>query len=161
MDHVDSEKRSAIMRAVASKNTKPEMTVRRLLHAMGYRYRLHVKDLPGRPDIVFRSRKKVIFVHGCFWHRHIGCRYATTPKTRVDFWQSKFDANVERDRRNVSDLEKAGWEVMTIWQCELKRGALHLEDRLQSFLDDRSADALSTVPTLSCNHQSRLSESSA
>src|SRR6202051_3411575 len=108
------------MSAVHSKDTKPEMAVRRVVHALGFRYRLHYASLPGRPDLVFPSRGKVIFVHGCFWHRHARCRYATIPKTRTDYWQDKFSANTERDRRNKRELKRLGWEVLIVWQCELK-----------------------------------------
>jgi DNA mismatch endonuclease Vsr len=109
------------MAAVHAKDTGPELALRRLVYGMGYRYRLHAKDLPGRPDLVFRPRKKVIFVHGCFWHRHEVCLYATMPKSRTAYWQAKFAANVARDRRNARDLKKAGWRVLTIWQCQLKQ----------------------------------------
>jgi DNA mismatch endonuclease (patch repair protein) len=111
-------KRSALMARVKSKNTKPEMTVRRIAYALGYRYRLHRRDLPGSPDLVFVSQRKAIFVHGCFWHRHEGCRRTTMPKTRAKFWQSKFDANVSRDHKNVVALQSAGWKVLVIWECE-------------------------------------------
>jgi DNA mismatch endonuclease (patch repair protein) len=120
VDNVPVKKRSAIMAAVRAKNTGPELALRRIVHGMGYRYRLHAKELPGRPDLVFQPLKKVIFVHGCFWHRHDACRYATTPKSRTVFWQAKFATNVARDRRNVRDLKKTGWCVLTIWQCQLK-----------------------------------------
>ncbi len=119
MDKVSPEKRSLIMAAVRSKNTSTELRVRRLVHGMGYRFRLHKKSLPGCPDLVFPSRRKVIFVHGCFWHRHARCRYSTTPKTRVDFWKEKFEKNVARDRRIRGELKKLGWDVLQIWQCEL------------------------------------------
>ncbi|WP_242415542.1 very short patch repair endonuclease [Sphingomonas panni] len=112
--------RSELMRRVKGKDTKPELVVRRLLHKLGYRFRLHRKDLPGRPDIVLPKFRTAIFVHGCFWHRHPGCRKASTPKTRADFWQAKFDANVARDERNVADLSSAGWMVVTVWECETK-----------------------------------------
>ena len=105
------------MGRVAAKDTKPEMVVRKIAHALGFRFRLHQKDLPGRPDIVFPSRRKAIFVHGCFWHRH-DCRKATTPKTNVEFWGEKFRQNVERDRRTMSELAEQGWEAMIIWECE-------------------------------------------
>jgi DNA mismatch endonuclease (patch repair protein) len=108
------------MGKVRSKNTKPEIIVRKLLYGNGYRYRLHKKSLPGSPDIVFHSRKKVIFVHGCFWHRHEGCKHTTTPGTRIRFWQAKFSANIQRDLKNVKLLKEAGWEVLIIWQCEVK-----------------------------------------
>jgi DNA mismatch endonuclease (patch repair protein) len=111
--------RSEIMRRVQRKNTPQEMIVRRLLYSMGYRYRIHVKGLPGTPDIAFRSSRKAIFVHGCFWHRH-NCYLATTPKTSQEFWLPKFQKNVERDRRKEKELTDLGWQVMTIWQCELE-----------------------------------------
>lgn len=133
MDHVDKAKRSEMMRAVPSKNTQPEVAVRRIVHKLGFRYRLHVATLPGKPDLVFPSRHKVIFVHGCFWHRHKSCRYATSPKTRADFWNHKFDANVLRDRSTVRTLKKMGWDVMTVWQCQLKFPE-KLGGRLYAFL---------------------------
>jgi DNA mismatch endonuclease (patch repair protein) len=133
VDHVAPEKRSLIMAAVRSKNTKPEMAVRRLVHGLGYRYRLHAKELPGHPDLAFPSRKKIVFVHGCFWHRHPRCRYATSPKTRVAFWNEKFEKNVARDRRDRRALKKAGWAVMIVWQCELKN-LERLARRIDDFL---------------------------
>lgn len=108
------------MSRVKSKNTTPEMAVRHLVFGMGYRYRLHDKRLPGRPDLVFPGRRKVIFVNGCFWHGHEGCRYARLPKTRVDFWRSKIEKNRARDRANLVLLVDSGWKVLTVWQCELK-----------------------------------------
>ena len=107
------------MQAVKSMDTKPEMTVRRCLHAMGYRYRLHPKELPGKPDIVFYGRKQAIFVHGCFWHAH-GCRYGQPPKSRLDYWLPKLEENKKRDTEKRIRLEALGWEVLTIWQCEIK-----------------------------------------
>jgi len=133
VDHVDHAKRSLIMAAVHSKDTKPEMAVRKLAHGLGYRFRLHVASMPGRPDLVFPSRYKVIFVHGCFWHRHPKCRYATTPKTQVAFWESKFCANMARDRRIRRELKQMGWTVLTVWQCELKKPE-KLAGRLDEFL---------------------------
>ncbi|MHB1858070.1 MAG: very short patch repair endonuclease [Acidobacteriaceae bacterium] len=132
-DHVDRAKRSLIMAAVHSKDTKPEMAVRKIVHALGYRYRLYDISLPGRPDLVFLSRRKVIFVHGCFWHRHPKCKYATRPKSRVDFWELKFSANVARDRRTRRELKKLGWTILTVWQCELKKPE-KLTERLNEFL---------------------------
>lgn len=132
-DHVDRKTRSLIMAAVRSEDTKPELAVRKIVHAMGYRYRLHDRKLPGRPDLVFVSRCKAIFVHGCFWHRHTGCRYATSPKTHVAFWKAKFSYNVARDRRNRRELKKMGWVVLTVWQCELKNPK-KLTERLNEFL---------------------------
>lgn len=120
MDHVTPTKRSKIMAAVRSKDTTPEMKVRRLVHSMGYRYRLHSPDLPGKPDLVFSSKKKVIFVHGCFWHGHKRCSKARLPKSRVDFWREKIENNVSRDRRVKRALNRKGWRYLTIWQCEVK-----------------------------------------
>lgn len=112
--------RSAIMRAVKGRDTKPEMTVRRAAHALGYRFRLHRKDLPGSPDLVFPSRRKVIFVHGCFWHGHDCARGARTPKTNDEYWRAKIARNVARDARVTAELAALGWETLTIWECELK-----------------------------------------
>lgn len=113
--------RSALMSKVKGKDTRPEMVVRRTLHRLGGRYRLHRKDLPGSPDIVMPSRKIALFVHGCFWHRHENCKMASTPKTREEFWNAKFDANMARDRRNTESLEQIGWRVEVIWECETKK----------------------------------------
>lgn len=135
VDHVDRTKRSLIMASVRSRDTKPELAVRRMLYSLGYRYRLHSSTLPGKPDLVFPSRCKVVFVHGCFWHRHRKCQYATTPKTRVNYWEDKFDANVARDRRTVQSLKKMGWAVATVWQCELK-DPQRLVRRLNDFLSE-------------------------
>lgn len=121
------------MAQVRQSGTVPEMVVRKVVHAMGFRYRLHVRALPGSPDLVFQSRRKIIFVHGCFWHRHDACRLTTTPKTRTDFWQAKFAANVARDAHVIARLQELGWEVLTIWQCEAKPGAT-LEERIRQFL---------------------------
>lgn len=134
-DHVNPAKRSEIMAAVHSRDTAPEIAVRRMVHALGYRYRLHVGTLPGKPDLVFPSRHKIIFVHGCFWHRHPRCRYTTSPKTRTGFWEEKFRTNVARDRRTRQALKKLGWKVLTVWQCELKKPQ-KLEVRIDEFLAD-------------------------
>ncbi|GBQ98129.1 DNA G:T-mismatch repair endonuclease [Acetobacter nitrogenifigens DSM 23921 = NBRC 105050] len=111
--------RSRIMRAVKSANTAPELAVRRLLFSLGYRYRLHRKDLPGSPDIVFAGRRKVIFVHGCFWHGHDCKRGARAPKTNAEYWRSKITRNIERDRRNAAALRDQGWRSLTLWECEI------------------------------------------
>lgn len=126
--------RRRIMSAVRGRDTKPEMIVRRLLHRMNYRFRLHRKDLPGSPDIVFGRRRKAIFVHGCFWHRHPGCSKASTPKKRVEFWAEKFDRNVERDRAAETELQQAGWKILVIWECET-RFLEPLEKKLKAFLE--------------------------
>jgi DNA mismatch endonuclease, patch repair protein len=127
------ELRSRIMRSVKSINTGPEIIVRRLLHRLGYRYRLHRRDLPGRPDIVFFSRRKIIFVHGCFWHSHNCPQGIRTPKTNTDYWRRKIHRNQERDASNVGKLEANSWEVLVIWECELKNLS-HVTERLMAFL---------------------------
>ena len=119
-DVFSKQDRSRIMGAVKGKNTRPELMVRSLLHRMGYRFRLHRKDLPGKPDIVLPKYRTVIFVHGCFWHRHKGCKYASMPATNTEFWTAKFEANTKRDKSNVKALKKTGWKVLIVWQCELK-----------------------------------------
>ena len=133
------ELRRRTMQAVKSKNTKPEMAIRRLLHAAGYRYRLHRKDLPGRPDIVFVSRRKIVLVHGCFWHGHkceLGDR---PPKSNVAFWEEKFRKNKERDIRNRRKLRRMGWQVFVVWECQMKpRRCEGLKKRLLKFLEDNA-----------------------
>lgn len=119
VDSVSPEVRSRIMAQVRSKDTKPELTVRRFLHGLGFRYRLHGKDLPGRPDLVFRSRRKAIFVHGCFWHGHANCEKARLPSSNRDYWLTKMTRNRERDERNIALLQESGWETMVVWECEL------------------------------------------
>jgi len=113
--------RSRMMSSIRGKNTRPERILRSLLFARGFRYRLHVRGLPGSPDLVFPKRRAVVFVHGCFWHRHEGCRYTTTPRTNEEFWQRKFLGNVDRDRRHVETLRSLGWRVATVWECALKQ----------------------------------------
>lgn len=136
MDKISPERRSANMSRIRGKNTKPEMTVRRIVYGMGYRYRLHRKDLPGKPDLVFASRKAVVFVHGCFWHSHPdpNCRNSVIPKSRVDFWVPKLEKNKERDAANETALISAGWRVLTIWECELK-DEREITSRIRDFLD--------------------------
>lgn len=134
MDNVNPRRRSEIMALVRAKNTAPEMRVRRLVFSMGYRYRLHDRSLPGTPDLVFRSPRKVIFVHGCFWHRHARCALARMPKSRLEFWRPKLEANRERDRKNVARLRRTGWRVMVVWECELTKLA-PLSVRIRRFLD--------------------------
>lgn len=123
------------MSRVRGKDTSPELTVRRLVHALGYRFRLHRRDLPGSPDLVFPSRRKVIFVHGCFWHRHPdpGCKLARMPKSRQEFWEPKLEGNRARDLRNEAALRGLGWDVLTIWECELRDRA-SLENKVGTFL---------------------------
>ncbi|MBO0145426.1 DNA mismatch endonuclease Vsr [Agrobacterium sp. Ap1] len=131
-----SVQRSKLMAKVKAKDTSPEMVVRRAAHALGFRYRLHQKSLAGSPDLVFPGKRKVIFVHGCFWHRHTDCRYSTVPKSNVHFWQAKFDRNVERDQSAIQRLCSDGWEVLVIWQCET-RDPVWLRDQLIRFLGAR------------------------
>lgn len=121
------------MRSVKQKNTGAEMIVRRIVHAMGARYRLHGKDLPGSPDLVFPGRRLCIFVHGCFWHRHPACRLASVPRSNVEFWQTKFARNVERDARKEAELRIQGWRVETVWECET-REPRRLAERLRALL---------------------------
>ena len=132
-DTVDPAKRSEIMSRIRSRDTKPEMIVRRIAHGLGFRFRLHRRDLPGSPDLVFPRYKSVIMVHGCFWHRHPGCKYATSPKTRVSFWENKFKGNVVRDRRNETALHDLGWRVLVIWECETKDKEA-VAERIEGFL---------------------------
>lgn len=119
------------MSRVKGKSTAPEMTVRRLAHSLGMRFRLHKPDLPGRPDLAFPRYRTVVFVHGCFWHRHPGCKKATSPKSKVEYWEKKFRTNVERDARNATELEQMGWRVLTVWECETKNAEL-LKAKLDS-----------------------------
>ena len=135
VDVVSPEVRSRLMAGIRGKNTKPEMIVRRLLHVMGYRYRLHAQDLPGRPDVVFRRRRAVIFVHGCFWHRHSDseCKLSRLPKTRLDFWLPKLDSNQKRDEANREALQKMGWKQLVLWECQLRDEA-SLRTQLKAFL---------------------------
>lgn len=129
----DPETRSRIMRAVKGKDTAPEMTVRRLVHSMGYRYRLHRQDLPGKPDLVFRRLRRVIFVHGCFWHGHNCARGARMPKANHTYWQNKISRNRLRDASSAAALRSQGWSVAVIWECELKDMA-RIRARLTKFL---------------------------
>jgi DNA mismatch endonuclease, patch repair protein len=120
MDKITPERRSANMARIRSKDTSPEIALRRLIHRLGYRFRLHRRDLPGRPDIVFPARCKIILVHGCFWHQHPGCPEGRVPGSRPDYWVSKLRRNQVRDAANQSLLEERGWEVLVVWECELK-----------------------------------------
>lgn len=140
MDTLTIEQRSERMRRVRQAGTKPELVVRRLLHAMGFRYRLHRRDLPGRPDIVLASRRTALFVHGCFWHRHQGCSRATTPRTNTQYWLPKFAENEARDARVVSALAAAGWCVRIVWECETTQPQ-ELGASLQEFLIRSRPDA--------------------
>jgi DNA mismatch endonuclease (patch repair protein) len=120
VDTISKEKRSWNMSRIRGKDTKPEIIVRSMLHRMGYRFRLHRKDLPGKPDIVLPKYNTVIFVHGCFWHRHKRCKYAYNPKSRVTFWENKFAETVKRDKQHLKQLKENGWEVFIVWECKTK-----------------------------------------
>jgi DNA mismatch endonuclease (patch repair protein) len=133
MDRFSPKLRSKVMSRIKGKNTKPELIVRRFLHRLGYRYTLHRKELPGTPDLVFPARRKVILVHGCFWHHHNACKDGRVPKSRVDYWSLKLRRNVERDRGSVRRLRRLGWRVLTVWECETDNLDL-LSMRLLRFL---------------------------
>lgn len=151
VDTVDAATRSRMMSGIRSKNTQPEMAVRRFLHAKGYRYRIHRTDLAGKPDIVIPRLKTCIFVHGCFWHRHPGCPYATTPKTRPEFWDEKFQKNVARDLANIAALDAGGWNVLIIWECQLKKDPEtldRLEEKLQLLPRGKATSASANSSTV-------------
>ena len=131
-DRMTPTQRSRCMSRIRGKNTKPELLVRQLLHRLGYRYRLHVANLPGRPDIVFPGRAKIIEVRGCFWHRHAGCPYAATPATRADFWEAKLARTVARDAENLAALSASGWGALILWECEVRDASVG--QRLTDFL---------------------------
>src|SRR5436305_11503165 len=133
MDILSPDQRSARMALIRGADTKPEFAVRRLLHGLGYRYRLRAKDLPGKPDLVFRSRRKVVFVHGCFWHGHEKCRMGRPPKSNLDFWLPKIESNQERDKRVIRKLDDLGYDSTIVWQCELTDTNV-LKKRLVRFL---------------------------
>ena len=133
MDGLSPQRRSWLMSRVKGRDTTPELAVRSMLHALGYRYRLYRKDLPGKPDIVFGPRKKVVFIHGCFWHGH-NCRKGRLPKSNAAFWGSKIDTNKKRDRKRLTQLRALGWKVLVIWQCQLK-DPLAVRRRIVDFLD--------------------------
>ena len=131
-DTLTPAQRSALMSRIRGVDTKPELAVRRALYSQGYRYRIHVRGLPGRPDVVFTKRRMAVFVHGCFWHRH-GCSKSSDPKSRVEYWQTKFESNVERDRRNQEILVRDGWRIFVAWECEVEKDET-LFARLAAFL---------------------------
>jgi DNA mismatch endonuclease, patch repair protein len=120
MDIISTKQRSELMSRIRGVDTRPELIVRRLAHSLGYRFRLHRRDLPGIPDLVFPARRKVVLVHGCFWHRHSHCRFAYNPKSNREFWANKFAANRARDRRAIRQLRAAGWDPLIVWECELR-----------------------------------------
>jgi DNA mismatch endonuclease (patch repair protein) len=127
VDVVDKATRSRMMSGIQGKNTKPELLVRKYLHSRGLRFRLHAKELPGKPDLVFPKYKAVVFVHGCFWHRHSGCKYATTPSSREHFWTNKLSENVARDSYQIAALNGLGLRVFVVWECELRDGTTRLD----------------------------------
>lgn len=137
VDKISPEKRSANMARIRSTDTRPELKVRRTAHALGYRFRLHRKDLPGRPDLVFPGRRSIIFVHGCFWHRHEGCVDCSNPGSRREYWIPKFEATKARDRRAVAELQADGWKVLIVWECETG-DPQHLGKTLKGFLGSPS-----------------------
>lgn len=136
MDRLSKKHRSWNMSQIRGKDTLPEKTVRSILHGLGYRFRIHRKDLPGKPDIVLPCFHTVIFVHGCFWHRHPGCKYAYTPKSRVEFWTNKFEQNARVHQRAANELQEIGWRVMVIWECELS-DLDNLKQRILALLPKR------------------------
>lgn len=127
MDVVDISTRSQMMSGIKGANTRPEMAVRRYLHSAGFRFRLHRKDLPGRPDMILSKYRLAIFVHGCFWHRHANCRYTSSPSSHENFWLAKFKANMERDKTQVEKLLEAGWRVLIIWECGVRHLSVEFE----------------------------------
>ena len=133
-DSLTPSSRSENMRRIRSKDTKPELLIRSLIYAMGYRYRLHVRDIPGKPDVVFRKRRKAIFVHGCFWHQHPDCRAGRIPNSRREYWVPKLRHNQERDRIHLESLSKMGWNTLVVWECEARNPAT-LQERLRAFLE--------------------------
>ena len=144
-DTISPSRRSEIMSRIRAKGTKPEMAVRRLVHSMGYRYRLHRADLPGTPDLVFQARKKVIFVHGCFWHQHAdpGCKISHIPKSNLEFWEPKLAANAKRDQEHEWHLRRLGWNVLIVWECQLHADP-GLSESIRGFLGPRRSSARSS-----------------
>ena len=133
MDHLTKSKRSENMSRIKNKNTTPEIIVRKILHSMGYRYRLHTASVYGKPDIVIKTKRKAVFVHGCFWHRHSNCNLATTPKTNTSYWEKKFQTNIARDKIVQEHLSKENWTFLIIWECEIKDKA-ELKKKLSKFM---------------------------
>lgn len=136
MDRLTTERRSALMSRIPGKDTLPERTLRRALHQLGYRYRLHARDLPGRPDIIFRKRRKIIFVHGCFWHLHTNCKLGALPKSKLRYWKPKLEANAARDERIIRELRRSGWKILVVWQCQLRNLGPKQISKIQRFLEN-------------------------
>lgn len=143
-DILNRTQRSKLMARIRGSDTTPELAVRRIAHRMGFRFRLHRKDLPGRPDLVFPKYRVALFVHGCFWHRHEGCKFAYMPKTRIEFWKKKFEGNIARDKRQESALCALGWKVLTIWECEVDN-VEEVEKKLGIFLNNQNPARTSGV----------------
>lgn len=138
-DTLTQKERSERMSRIRGKDSACELRLRRLIHGMGYRYRLHVRSLPGTPDIVLTSRNAVIFMHGCFWHRHSGCPMGRMPKSNTNYWKAKFDATIRRDNKNENQLRELGWRVLVIWECEMKKTNLNdVSEIVQKFLTDQT-----------------------
>lgn len=151
-DIVSTAKRSELMAGIKSKNTKPELVVRKALHARGYRFRLHGTDISGKPDVIMKKYRTVIFVHGCFWHGHTGCKLFRVPKSRTEFWLNKIKTNIDRDCRQMTELTEEGWKVLVIWECAIRNKkndaiALVLE-RVENFLSDQNSQYLEIRQTL-------------
>jgi DNA mismatch endonuclease (patch repair protein) len=145
MDSIDPSRRSENMRRIRNKNTKPELILRSMLHRKGYRFRLHRKDLPGKPDIVFPSLRKAIFVHGCFWHQHNACREGRLPGSRLDYWKPKLKRNQVRDAAALLELKSRGWDVIVVWECELGDEIPAVIDRLEAFLNQVPASTATCI----------------
>ncbi|WP_341990189.1 DNA mismatch endonuclease Vsr [Azorhizobium sp. AG788] len=141
MDIVDKARRSAMMAGIRGKDTRPELAVRKAAHALGYRFRLHRRDLPGTPDLVFPRLRKIILVHGCYWHRHPGCKFAYKPKSNPDFWMTKFEKNQARDQKTLFELVERGWAPLVVWECETKDSKI-LSARIASHLGHGGDDEL-------------------
>jgi len=139
MDTLNPEQRHKAMAAVKSQNTTPELVVRKLLHKEGFRFRLHHKDLPGKPDILLPKYNTIILVHGCFWHQHFGCNRSTRPTSNDHYWRAKLDRNIARDQKNISELEALGWKILVIWECETK-DKFALSEKLSNFLSNIAFD---------------------
>lgn len=141
MDTLSRELRSKRMAGIRNKDSAPEMRLRRLIHGMGFRYRLHVRALPGTPDVVFPARRAVIFMHGCFWHRHEGCALARLPKSRIEFWKKKLESNRLRDRNTLASLSRLGWRVLVVWECQMK-DEKHVARVVRQFLADAEREGM-------------------
>lgn len=146
-DIVDSSTRSQMMAGIKSKSTKPELMVRSHLHALGFRYRLHVRSLPGSPDLVLKRYKTIIFVNGCFWHRHKGCKLAYSPKSNLEEWHNKFEANMKRDQKNIQALLALGWQVIILWECGLRRNQPFYFENLETLIRSNRPNLLIELPT--------------